>query len=139
MSADGLAWRDGLERAVDVAREDDVDDVLRHQSADFGAIESTNAIGPSRRGGSIPTSSRISRPIASISVSPEWTPPPGSSQTPLPRFSCRHSTLRRRPAQERRDPDSRLCPHHGALDPTPDEPNPAAPRSLSGSSSTSTK
>ena len=87
-------------------------------SARPGAIESTIAIGPSSGGASIPTSSAISRSSASISVSPEWTPPPGSSQTSRPRLSWRQSRMPLAPAQERRDADPGLGADHAPSRPT---------------------
>ena len=58
-------------------------------SARTGEIESTSATGPSTGiSSSMPTSSRSSRWSASTRLSPEFTPPPGSSQySPRPSFS----------------------------------------------------
>src|SRR5215210_1770189 len=60
-----------------------------------GAIESTIATGPSTGTSSpSPISSSSSRFSASTRLSPELTPPPGSSQYSLPCFSCRQSRMR---------------------------------------------
>src|SRR5665213_2965953 len=61
-----------------------------------GEIESTIATGPSTGSSSaMPTSSDSSRCRASVRLSPELTPPPGSSQySPRPGFSCRQSRIR---------------------------------------------
>jgi hypothetical protein len=75
------------------------------ESVRSGAIESTIAIGPSKGGDRIPTSSASSRSSAAISVSPAWTPPPGSSQTALPRFSCRQSRI---PLPQRSSAETRI-------------------------------
>ena len=65
-------------------------------NARCGEIESTSATGPSTGiSSSMPTSSRSSRCSASTRLSPELTPPPGSSQySPRPAFSWRQSRMR---------------------------------------------
>ena len=98
-----------------------------------GAIESTIATGPSTgTSAPTPTSSASSRWSASTRLSPESTPPPGSSQCSLPSFSCRQSRML---ASQRRIAETRI---RGSPIRLADEPKPRTPRSLSGSSSTST-
>src|SRR3954470_12300494 len=64
-------------------------------AARCGEIESTIATGPSTGSSSpIPTSSRSSRWSASTRLSPELTPPPGSSQYSRPCFSWRQRSTR---------------------------------------------
>ena len=131
----GVGGGDRLQRPpAEVGREDDVDDVLRRGCARAGEIESTIAIGPSNGiGSSIPTSSSSSRRSASTSDSPEFTPPPGSSQYSFPGFSWRQSRIR---SFQRSSADTRM---RGST-PTqrcPDEPKPPSPRSLGGQLSTS--
>ena len=99
-----------LERAAaEVAREDDVHDVLRREArAGRDRVDDRDrALDGSSS--SMPTSSRSSRCSASTRLSPELTPPPGSSQYSLPGFSCRQSRIRSSPAQDRRDADPRLA------------------------------
>ena len=81
-----------------------------------------------------PTSSASSRCSASSSVSPPLTPPPGSSQYSRPRLLVAAEQNAALPAQDRGDPDARL--RHALTRPT--IRSRATPRSLAGSSSTST-
>jgi hypothetical protein len=114
--------------------EDDVDDVLGRQRT-AGRDRATIAIGPLQRRGEIPTSSAISRSRASVSFSPECTPPPGqpdvASALVVP---AEQDALA--PGQERRDANPRL--DHCVRAPTPEEPKPPVPRALAASSSSST-
>ena len=66
-------------------------------------------------------------------LSPEFTPPPGSSQYARSAFSCRQSRIRPPQLQDRRHADTRLGRHQAF-----DDPKPRTPRSVAGSSSTST-
>ena len=76
-------------------------------SAPFGAIESTSAIGPSKRGGSIPTSSadlaadRVHQRLAGVDAAAREQP-----DVALPRFSCRHSSTP--PPPQRRSAETRI-------------------------------
>ena len=80
--------RDLLERpAGQVGGEDDVDNVLPREAAGRGDRVDI-ATGPSTGGpSSMPTSSASSRCSAPTRLSPESTPPPGSSQYSRPPFS----------------------------------------------------
>src|SRR5918998_2794103 len=90
-----------------------------------GAMESTIATGPSTGTSSPrPISSASSRYRASTRLSPEWTPPPGSSQYSLPCFSWRQS---RRRSGRRRIAETRILGSPGTS--APSDPRGAEPSS----------
>ena len=117
----------GLERAVEVAGEDDVDDVLRAQRA-LGrdrVDERHRALDRRRLDAHLLAElavERVDEALARLHA-------PAREQPHLPPAllvsAQEHAAV---PAEDRRDPDARLAHHYSAL-----EPKPRSPRSLSGS------
>ena len=107
MPAHSRVGRGGrLERpAPQVAREDDVHDVLRREAPLRRDRVDDRDRALERERSSIPTSSASSRRSASTSDSPEFTPPPGSSQYSCPGFSWRQSRMR---SFQRRSAETRM-------------------------------
>ena len=105
MAAYSLVGRaDVLERSFDPSREDDVNDVLRRQRpARRNRIDERDRALERRR--LDPDLLRDLPLSASISVSPEWTPPPGRSQTWRPRLSWRQSRI---PSPQSRSAETRI-------------------------------
>ena len=100
---------DRLERApAEVAGEDDVHHVLRRNAA-LGRDRVDDRDGALDRQLVVDPDLLRELPVERVDrLSPELTPPPGSSQYSLPGFSCRQSRMRSVPAQDRRDADPRL-------------------------------
>ena len=129
---------DALERAVELAGEDDVDDVLRPEAPlrARSTRRSRSAPRPAAR------RHRPTRPVSSASSRCERvderlaarTPPPGQEPVLAAALLVAAEEDRAAPAQERRDPDPRLGPHRSS----PTSRSRRRRARSSGSSSTST-
>src|SRR5687767_9123417 len=137
VAPDGVVGRgDSLQRPLDLAREDDVDDVLRRQRpsgrdrVDDGDRALEGRCADPHLLGELPTE-RVHQRLARVDAAAREEPdvPPAlvvaAEQDPVA------------PAEERRDADARFHPHQGALAVRPDDPWPRVPRSVSDSSSSS--
>ena len=135
--ADGVVGRgDPFERALELAREDDVDDVLRRQRAAGGdRVDDRDRALERRRARFRPP--RRSRARARPSTSRPNRRRRRAAARRRAR-ACRGGRAgSRRPSAAAPRRGSGLRADHGAFAATPDEPSPPAPRSLSVSSSTS--
>src|SRR5262249_23618281 len=134
MTADGIIQRGHeLERPLaEVACEDDVDHVLRREAGrrrdrvdDRNRTLERELVGDADLFRQLPVQ-RVDEALAGMDTAT------GQEPVLLPRLlvpAQQHTSL---PSQDRGDADTRLDPHHSAV-----EPKPRAPRSVSGSSSTS--
>ena len=130
----GVLRRDGLQRSpAEIAREDDVYDVLRHEAA-LRADRIDNRDRTFHRQLIVDADllcelavQRVDEALATVDAA-AWQEP--VLLAGLLVSAEEHASL---PAQDRRDSNARLRGHQLA-----DDPNPRTPRSLEGSSSTST-